>query len=233
MFYLVPVNLFYAKDLYIDLFSLFIILFLLFHAIRFYKINKSQKKYLLLISSFSLLSLSFIAKVLSHFLIYSTADVTRHLGIISFTYRTIYSSSLLVFWGLLFYRLFSVFALYLFYLIYVGKINVGDHSFIIFLLMLVIYLGQAEFYIYHLTFIVLLLLIIISLLSPFGSKKSVMTKFLASGFSVLLLSQLVFIFMSYHSLLYFIGELIQIIGYLLILFGFILVLRGGNVEKKR
>ncbi len=238
MFRLIPITQwFYGKDILIDLASFLILLVLLFYAIKFYKINNSQKKYRYLISSFALLAVSFLAKVLSHFVIYYNDVETKHIGIISFTYQTINHSNILVFWGLFAYRILSLFAIYLFYLIYAEKMDLKNQSLMIFLLMLVAYLGQAEYYMYYITLSVLLLINIISLRERYLEKKSVTTKYLLIGFGLLLLSQIFFIFIFVNPFIYLTGEILQIIGYCLILIGFIRVMSKRVVhytsEKKR
>ncbi len=229
MIRLIPIyQWFYGKDIIIDSLSFLIVLLILFYSIKFYRMNRSQKKYLYLISSFLLLSLSFLAKLMSHFIIYYTAVETKKIGIISLTYQTINSSGLFVFWGILIYRILSLFAIYLFYLIYSDKLDVMNQALMIYLLMLVAYLGHSEFYLFHLTYSMLLLFIIISIYSRYSKKKSISTKRLVNGFELLLLSQLVFIFIFAGNPLYLIGEIIQLLGYVLIVLGFIKVLGSGK-----
>lgn len=236
-------SLMYGKDIWIDVVGFLIVSFILAYAVKFYRLNKgstrNKDKYLLLISSFTLLSVSFLAKILSHITIYKTSFETKHLGIISFTYQTITHSNVLIFWGLLTYRILSILALYLFFQIYSEDSSIKNQSLTIFLLLLTVYLGQLEYYIYHLSMSVLLILIIISLREKNPINKSSLvaiknktTNYLIRGFEAILLSQIIFIFLFANKFIYFGGEVIQLIGYLLILTGFARVIKSDRTKKR-
>jgi len=225
-------NWFYGADIILDLLSLFIILVILFSSIKYFKLNKSNSKYKYLIASFSLLSFSFLAKVLSHIVIYSHDFATKQIGIINLTYQTISHSTTLVFWGILLYRIFSLLALYLFFLIYSEHIEKRTQILIVYLLVMLGFLSHTRFFAYHLTFSVLLLLNISSLIRRNKLHKTKQTSFLITGFSILFLSQLTFTFISLAPPIYLIGEAIQLIGYSTIFIGFFKVISNG-VKKKR
>ena len=57
------------------------------------------------------------------------------------------------------------------------------------------------------------------------------TLYLCISFSIITLSQLVFIFTSSNPTLYVLAEIIQLIGYLFLLYTFVMVLR--NAKKKK
>ncbi len=233
MIHILPINqLFYGKDIIIDFASFFILIILLIYAIKFYRLNKSQKKYIYLITSFALLATSFLAKVLSHFVIYFHNTETKQLGIISLTYQTINHSEILVFLGLLFYKILSIIAIYVFYLIYSRKTDIKNKILIFYLLIIVAIFGHFQYFIYHITISGLFFMNIVSLRNKYLTQKSETTKYLIMGFILLFISQIVFIFIYINSILYLFGEFIQMSGYLSILFGFIKVI-ANDVKKKR
>lgn len=225
-------NWLYGKDMFIDSISLIVLLLIVIYSIRFYQINKSKKQYLLLIASFSLIALSFITKILSHFIIYSTEIETKHIGIITLTYREIEQSQALVFWGLLGYRILSIIGIYLLYLIYSEKQNWRAVVLSICLLLLVGYFGQYQYYIYHFVFALVLLLVLIGLKIRYKEKNTHTTKFLFYGLALIFISHLTFIIMFANDLVYTCGEIIQLVGYLLILFAFFSVITVG-IKKTR
>ena len=135
---------FFAKDIIIDVISALILIFILTYSIRYYSLRKRQTKYRFLIASFVLLTLSFIFKIVSHFVIYSIATSTKRIGIITFTYQTISHSPVLVFWGLLIYRMLSLVAFYLFYAIYLKRQTTIHLIVILYLLLIIGYFGAGR-----------------------------------------------------------------------------------------
>ena len=221
----------YGKDIYFDIINLLILTIITVYAIKFYKLKKENKKYRYLIGSFSLLAISFMAKVISHLIIYETNTTTRSLGIINITYQTITQSNSLIYWGLFTYKILSLIGIYLFFLIYNDKKNIKNKILTTYLLLIVAYLGQTEFYIYHITMGLLSFLIIYDLIEK-NKTRTTSTKSLIRGFGLILISQILFTIIFLNKYLYMTGETIQLIGYLLILIGFSTVIKSDGKKKR-
>jgi hypothetical protein len=233
MFAIVPfTELFYGKDLFIDIFSIIVSLLIFSYAMKYYKINKEQKKYKYIISSFALLAISFVFKILTHFTIYYKTVETKQMGVLTITYQTLKSSQILIFWGLFLYRVLSLLALYLLYAGYTRKQTKSSTLLIIYLLLLVGYLSQSVYYVYHLTSFFLLFLITDRLLHAYSKSRHYKTRLLAYSFGTIMLSQALFIFLNINPIFYILAEIIQLCGYLLLLFTFIKVLRDGKKKRK-
>jgi hypothetical protein len=225
-------NWFYGKDIIIDVISVLVLLFILIYSARYYALNKKEKKYALLIASFSTLTISFLAKILSHFIIYYRDTGVKQMGVITVTYQTISQSYALIFWGLLAYRILSIIGLYLFYLIYTEKTSKLNLFITAYLLVLSGYLGHIEYALYHITFSLVLLAVILRLSARYKEKNYHTTKLLIYGFSMILLSQICFILTLYYLQSYMAGEIIQLAGYSLVLLSFLKVTRFGPKKKR-
>ncbi len=228
-----PYNLsiwFSGKDLIIDLISSIVLFTILVFAIKFYSVNREEKHYLYLISSFGLLFLSFVIEILTHFSIYRKTIETHHVGLITITIQTLQSSSAFTFWGVLTYRVLYLLALYLFYCGYAKPHRKIHMLLVAYLLLIAGYLSQSIYYVYHLTTFLLLFIIADTLFRAYGKNRNEKTRMLAYSFLIIMASQGMFIFINLHSVFYILAESIQLTGYLLMLITFFLVLRN---EKKR
>ncbi len=232
MIKLVPLtSWFYGKDIMIDIFSTLVLVFILIYAIMFYKINK-KPKYKYLITSFALLTVSFAFKILSNFIIYYHTTETRQLGFLTLTYQAIRSSNVLVFWGLFAHRIIFIIALYFLYLVYVEKQSLSAVILTFYLLVLAGYHSSYQYYVFHLTSLVLLLIITIFMFRNYFEEKHSQTFWMAVAFGAITLSQAVFILLNVNPIFYIIAEAIQLIGYSAILLTFIRVLSHGNKKKQ-
>ncbi len=234
MFEIVPLsNWFSGKDLIIDIFSVLVLSYLLYHIIKYYKIKRGDTKYRYLITSFALLTISFIFKVLAHFIIYYPTTETRHFGVLTIVQQEMEASGFLVFWGIIGYRVLSLLALYFLTLVYVnrpGKLSIMLTSY---LLILVGYFSYSMFHVYHVTCFLLMLVITWAVLKNYLSDRYHKTKLLLWSFTIILISHGLFFFLSLSPVFYIIAEIVQLIGYLLLLITFIQVLRSDGKKTRK
>ena len=212
---------FYGKDVFVELISLLVVLFILFYIIRYYRLDTSKKgQYRLLIASFSFLALSFFAKIVSNMVIYSTSLDLKQVDVITFAYQGVLQKTSFLFWGLVFYKIFSLLGFYLLYLVYVKKQTTLHSFFVPYLLIVLGYLSTLNHHFYHLTAFVLLAIITHSFFKRYSCTKNQKTCTLTISFALIAFSQAVFIFFWVNSLYYIFGEIIQLFGYILLLFTF-------------
>lgn len=221
---------FHGHDIVIDIVSALVLFLIAFFSIKYYKINTKNKNYLFLASSYFLIGLSFLSKILTNFTLYYEVEETRHLGFVTLTYETLHSTNTLFFLGFLFYRILTLLGLYVLYSIYVKQPT--SNIFIIFYLILVLtYFSQSAYYIFYITSLLLLIFITHSYIKNSKKTRHYTAKLLAISFAIITASQLAFVFVKINPILYVIGELVQLIGYILLLITFILVLRYGKKTK--
>lgn len=216
---------FYQKDIFIDVFSSLVSLFILFYVIRYYRINKDEK-YKLFIISFGLLTLSFIAKILTHFTIYY-----RTVGKIPtspVTLTVVQSSDILVFWGTLGYRILALIALYFLYLVYVEKHSKYTIFLTLYLLLVMGYHSSDAYYLFHVTLLLLFSMITWFIFKSYRKNKYVKTKLMGYSFLIITFSHAISMLLEVNPIFYIIAELIQLIGYLLLLVVFIRIIRNGK-----
>jgi hypothetical protein len=223
---------FYGKDIIIDIVSIFVLSLIAFFSIEYYKINKRNKNYLFLATSFILIALSFLFKIITNFTLYYHILETRQVGFVKFTYNVIKSSDILFFAGFLMYRILMLLGLYVLYSIYL-KQNRTNILLITYLILISIYFSNSAYHIFHLTSLIFLVIITVQYFKNYKKSKSETNKWLVYSFSVITLSQIVFVFIMIHTILYVIAELMQLIGYLGLLITLIKVLKNGKKKGKK
>ncbi len=221
---------FYGKDIVIDLVSVFVLLLIAFFSFKYYKIRKN-KNYVYFGLSFILLSVSFLFKILTNFTIYFHVLETKNIGFLTLTYQTIKTSDVLFIVGFLIYRLLTLFGLYMLYSVYYDqpKTNI---LLIAYLILVSTYFTQSAYYIFHLTSLILLVLLTIQYSKTYIKNKNNATRMLASSFGIITASQILSIFVSISTKFYVVAEIIQLIGYVILLFSFLTVLRHGKKKNK-
>ena len=93
------------------------------------------------------------------------------------------------------------------------------------------YFSHSAYYMFHLTSLVLLLLITMEYYSNHFKNKIITSRLVTYSFSIITLSQIVFIFVNLNPLIYVIAECVQLIGYAILLLAFIMVLKYGKKKK--
>ena len=222
---------FYGKDIIIDIVSIFVLILIAFFSLKYYRYNKKNKNYLILSSSFFIIALSFLFKILTNFSLYYNVLETKNMGFVTFTYQTIRSTDTLFFIGFFLYRLLTLFGLFILFNIYEKKKGINTILLISYLLMISTYFSQSAYYIFHITSLLLLAIITIQYYKNSGSIRSFTPKLLAVSFAVIALSQILFIFIRIDLIYYVIAEIVQLVGYILLLITF-MVLKYGKKKQK-
>ncbi len=222
---------FYGKDIMIDLISIFVLVLIAFFTLRYYRLNRKNRNYLLFASSFILMAVAFLFKIATNFTIYYEIPQTSQLGLLTLTYSVIKTSDLLFFAGYLMYRMLMLLGLYILYSIY-HKQNRFNVFLIIYLILVSVYFSSSAYFMFHLTSLIILSIITYDYFKNYHKSMQVTGKWLAYSFVLIAASQLVFIFIKLHTLLYVIAELIQLAGYVLLLITFIKVLKDGKKKGK-
>lgn len=221
---------FYGKDIIIDIISILVLISIAIFSVKYYKINTKNKNYFYLASSFFILALSFMFKILTNFTIYYKILTTRQIGFVTLTYQTIRSTDTLFFVGFLLYRILTLIGLYILYSIY-QKQTKSNILIIVYLILVLTYFSQSAYYIFHLTSLLLLAFITSQYYKNYQKRKQYETKLLAYSFAIITISQLLFIFIRLNLHFYVIAEIVQLIGYIGLLCTFIMVLIYGKKKK--
>jgi len=221
---------FYAEDLIIDSISVLVLLLIAIFSIKSYKI-KENKNYVFLALSFFLIAVAFIFKIMMNFGVYYDVIETQKIGAMTLHFNEVEVSNILFIIGYLTYRLLSIIGLYLLYSIY-NKQSWKNHILFLYLIIISVYFTQSTYYMFHLTFFVILTLISISYWKSNVTNSRSQTKVLGTSFIVIALSQMISMFAQFDQRFYVASEIIQLLGYIGILCAFVMVLFYGRKKNK-
>ncbi|MBI2498787.1 hypothetical protein HYV88_00935 [Candidatus Woesearchaeota archaeon] len=221
---------FNGADIIIDLVSIFVLSLIAFFSAKYYRINENRN-YLYLAISFSLLASSFIFKNLINFFIYYKFIELGGAKIITLTFKTTEILEDLLFFGVLLYRLLTLFGFYILYSIY-QKQSKATIFLISYLILVSTYFSKEIYYVFHTTAFVLLLTIIISYYWKHLNRQYSSTGLLTYSFMIIAISQIFFMVAGLDNHFYVAGKLIQLVGYILLLITFIIVIKYGRKKNK-
>jgi hypothetical protein len=222
---------FYGKDIFIDIFSILVLSLIGFFSLKYHRLNKNNKNYLWLALSFFILAASFLFKIMTNFTIYYNLVDTEKLGTFTLTYNQLQVSNILFSSGFFLYMALSLIGLFLLYYLYQKKVSKQTIFLIVYLIIMASYFSSLKYFVFHITSLVLLSLITLNYFKNYAKNKHRTSAFLACSFTVITLSQLVFIFIDLDMIYYAIAEIIQLTGYLLLLFTFVQAVKNAKTKQ--
>lgn len=224
---------FLTKDILICVFSMITLLLIALFSLNFYFFRKQENKnYLYFASSFILLALSFLCKILTNATIFYNAIETKKLGFITITYQTVKSSKFLFLAGHFMHYFLLLIGLYILY-ITLNKKSTMNHLLILYFLLITTIFSNLAYFVFNLTAFILLCFILYQYYIICRENKNKITKLLFTSFSIIAISQAIFMFTKYHTNVYVAAQLVQLVGFLILLTAFILVLKHGKTKQNR
>ncbi len=224
---------FYGNDLYIDLVSVIVMFSLFFFTYRAYKIDEEKKSFKYMSIAMLMIALGFIFKIIGNFMIYNGALTLTLVNAKGMLYRVLdinnYSFIVLFF----LYELITLFGLLILYNIYQEKQSRSDIVLFSFFILVMAYLSRYIYHAFHVTALLLLLMIAYHYWNHYRIERIKNQLFLAISFTTIAFSQVMFIFTKYDALYYVIAEAVQLLGYALLLLTFLLVLSHGKQLRKK
>ncbi len=223
---------FYGKDIMIDIISILVLLLIAYFSVRYYKIDSRNKNYLLFAGSFGIMALSFLFKIITNFTLYNTVIQTKQFGLFTFTYNSLQSTDLLFSAGFLIHRILMLVGLYMLYSIY-SRTGRSTAALILYLIIISMYFSRSAYYVFHLTALILLMMITMQYWYNHRKVMHDASRWLFWSFSLITLSQVVFVFMGLNSVYYVAAEMIQLLGFGALLITFFKVLQDGKKKRKK
>jgi hypothetical protein len=223
MAYVVGPTWFYGIDYIFDLVSVIVGLLISYFSYKTYRYT-SQKRYLYFSTSFFLVALAFIAKILATIPVYSKELKVETVGLVTVTSHIINKVSWINQFGISIARLIMLLA---FLILVLVSLKIKDKKIIVLLIYLLIIsttLVSASYIVFHITLLIMLSILFLSYRKNYLRVKSLNAGLVMYSFSALVISQIFFIFEGLVKQFYVIGESIQLIGYLLLLFAIIKML---------
>tara|TARA_Y100000031_G_scaffold152359_1_gene195357 strand:- start:539 stop:1228 length:690 start_codon:yes stop_codon:yes gene_type:complete len=220
---------FFNNDVLIEVVS-FMVLFLFFlFAVKSYSLNK-KKSILYLGIGFFLIAIGELSTIFTKFVLYYDTGVVQEIGRTVINSQIVNSVDIFYYTGFFFNRLFTLLGLYLIYMIpSKSKLSI-DHLFTTYLMLIVVFLSHSLFYFYNLTALILLILIINNYYRIYQKEKIANTKILIYAFSLLAISQAIFLF-SKLNYFYVTAQSIQLVSYITLFVLIIKILKNGKKEK--
>jgi hypothetical protein len=227
---------FIGNDVLIEAFSLIVLALIAIIAIRNYYKNKANRNILYLGLGFTLIALAQLASIFTKLVLY------YDFGPISSSIQTagqaIISSNILgsidVFYhiGFFFQRFLTLLGLYTIYRLPRGNKSIGDYALVIYFIVLSAILSQEFYYLFHLTALVILVMIVERFYKVYREHGLINTKILVVAFGILAFSQLMFI-VSAIDIFFATANIIELVGYAILLGLGIRLLKKENGKEKK
>lgn len=222
---------FLTPDVIIEIFS-FAILFLFFYfSVKSYKLSKNKNS-LYLGMGFLLIALAEFATILTKIVLYYDTTFTQQVGQMIITYKVVNSVDIFYYIGFFFHKLFTLLGLYIIYRLPLEKKSIGDVLIGICFILVSALFSQAFYYLFHLTALILLVLIISNYCKIYDKNKTENTKILIIALSMLALSQMILI-LSKLNILYVIAQIIQLVSYIILLILIMKILKYSKYGKSK
>jgi len=220
---------FLTSDILIDTFSLVILLLLFSLAFKSYKVSKNKSS-LYLGLGFLLIGLAEISTILTKIVLYYDTSITSQIGMAIVTSNIVSTVDIFYYIGFFFSRLLVLLGLYVIYKIpYEAKIT-KDFLIILYLIFVTALLSHSLYYFYHLTALIFLASIIDNYRKTYQKTKLKTTKILVVAFSIMALSQIIFLF-SKLAYIYAIAQMVQLLSYAILLVLIVKIIKDGKKEK--
>lgn len=227
---------FSGVDVAFESISAIVLILIASYSLKLYKFNKN-KNFKEFATAFFILAAAFVFKILTNVTVYYNVLETYNFGFLTFTISSIKSSSLFYNGGYFFYRFLMLFGLYLLITI-IDKRETNPLFMIYFIAVTSIFSTWAH-YIFHTTSFLFLAFISWKYFKNYRDriscelcdKRAKNIKILFLAFSIIALSNIIFIFIRFNQYIYVTAEYIQLIGYVILLYSFIRVIKYGKKTK--
>lgn len=222
-------------DVLIEGFSFLVLLSFFLLSIRNYKLTRN-KKTLFLGIGFLVIAVAEIATILTKLVLYYDTTLVRQVGSAVITYHVVRSVDTFYYIGFFFHKLLTLLGLYLIYRLPLKERAFKDSVLIIFFIIISAVFGNIFSFIFHLTVIALVILIIDNYYQVYKKNRSEKTKLLILALAVFGVSHSLFVFAPLPNL-YVIAQVLQLASYLTLLALIISILKtrkkGSNGKEEK
>lgn len=218
---------FLGTDVVIEFFSFLILLAFFILSYRSYKLSKNKNSLSLGIG-FLLIAVAELATILTKLVLYYDTLFTREIGQLIITYHVVNSVDFFYYLGFFIHKILTLLGLYIIYRIPIKDKGKGEAILVFYFILVSSFFGNAFYYIFHLTALVFIIMILSHYLEVYKKNKSKNTAMLLSAFSLLGISQIIFV-LSTMNLCYVLAQIIQLVSYIILLF---LIRRILQARKK-
>ena len=216
---------FLGNDVLIGIFSFLVLATFFILCLRNYKISK-KKDFLYLGFGFLAISLAQLAAILTKLVLYYDTTFTQQIGEMVITYHVLSSVDILYQLGFFFNKFLMLLGFFIIYKIF-NKSKKGDLFIVIYFIVLSALISSMIYHLYHLSLIMVLILIISNYYELYKKNNSENTRILIYAFSILLLSNCIFMFSGISSL-FVLADVLELVSYIILLLLIIRILKFNN-----
>ena len=220
---------FLGKDIMIEIFSFLVLILLTFFAYKYYKMSKNRR-ILYLGSGFGLIALAQLASALTKLVLYYDFGPSRQIGEALITSQITRSVDIFYYTGFFFQRFLTLLGLYIIYRLPREKKSFGDYALMVYFILLSAFISDEIFYLFHLTALLLVILIVENYYRIYKENKFLNTKILIVAFSIFALSQMIFI-LSNINFFFALANGVELISYTIFLAIIIRIWKYGKKKK--
>ena len=139
---------FASKDIFIHGFNVLVLLIIAAFSIRFYFLKKQENKnYLFFAASFILMAISFLWKIVTDLTVIYEIVKVKQIGIMTITFKTIYTEKVLFVAGHLAHYLFMLLGLYILYVV-LNRKSTMNHLFILYFIVITTIFSNFSYFIF-------------------------------------------------------------------------------------
>ena len=220
---------FLGFDVLIEIFSFIVLAIFCALSIKNYRINKGKKDFLYVGIGFGLIALAQLATILTKTILYYDFSIIQLVGQAIITNKIVSSVDIFYYIGFFFYRFLTLAGFYIIYRLHNKRTYLGDTLLFGYFILLSALLSTEIYYFFHLTAISILLLITRNYYGIYKENHFSNTKILFIAFSILALSQLLFIFPGETTQVT--ANMVELISYTLLLFLAVKIRKDGKKKK--
>lgn len=220
---------FLGFDVLIEIFSFIVLAIFCALSIQNYRLNKGKKSFLFMGIGFGLIALAQLATIFTKTVLYYDFGITQQIGQAIISNNIVSSVDIFYYIGFFFYRFLTLVGLYIIYRLHNKRTYLGDTILFGYFILVSALLSTEIYYFFHLTAIAVLLLITRNYYSIYKENNFSNTRILLIAFSILALSQILFIFSS--GALQATANIVELISYTLLLFLAIKIKKDGKKKK--
>ena len=220
---------FIGKDVLIEAFSFLVLILFCVLAIKYYQMVK-DRKFLYLIYGFGLIAVANLASIFTKLVLYYDFGLSREIGEILVSTYAIHSVDIFYYMGFFVQKLFTLLGLYTIYRLPRESKSRGDYLLIVYFIIISALVSENFYYIFHITALVLIVMIVENYYGIYQRNKFKNTFILTASFTLLGLSQLIFI-MSEIGSIFVLANIVELISYGFLLGLIIKILENGKKTK--
>ena len=221
---------FLGFDVLIEFFSFIVLAIFSFLSLQSYTLNRNKKNFMYVGMGFGLIAFAQLASILAKIFLYYDIAPIQEVGTAIISNNIVNSVDIFYHIGFFFYRFLTLAGLYMIYNLHHKKIPFENYLLFAYFIFLSAILSREIFYLFHLTALFLLLMIVRNYVRIYKENKFLNTKMLITAFGMLAISQIFFLFAS--GFMQATANLVELISYALLLFLAIKIRKDGKKKKQ-